>query len=571
MPTQANRPMSTPNLRRMLRALPLLVVGAYCPFAAAQLGITQPPLPAPTLPTFVPKADDSRFVLPPIDEKMALPSPSTATLHIERIRYSGNRRFSAEQLDAVAAPYLGRPLNAADLEELRLRLTRHYVDAGFINSGVLLRPGALADGTLNVDVIEGEISFVRLRGLERLDEDYVVGRLLPDQSAALNINELRERFQLLLADPLLTSAQARLIPDSQPGRAILDIDIVRARPYQLTTYVNNYRTASVGERTLGLTGWLRNVTGWGDYAEIALQQGEAPYNGNRRQTLLWSLPLGSAGTELGLFSDHAEATVVEPPAKSLNIQSEQHTSEIRLSQRLLENLRHKLSVGLTYNQRSNSSFLLGTPFSFAPGEMDGITRSYGWRFWQEYAQRGEAQALVLRSTFSRNRNNLHAMAGAPADENTLWLGQAHLARRLTDGGLQLSLRASIQLTDQHLPAMDQFGIGGNQTVRGFRENLLLRDRGQIINLDLAYPVWSSPAEKAALSLGVFHDVGSGRNRGERSFSLNASGLTAKASYGQLHADLAYALRRHRPAALGEAADSWQDRGLHLQIAYQFFD
>jgi len=564
-------PMPPRTRHRLLHPSAVLAAFLYCHLATAQLGITQPPLSTPPLPAVVPKASDDHFVLPPIDEKTSLPSTSTAAMRIERIRYIGNRRFSADQLDAIAAPYLGRPLAAADIEDLRLRLTRHYIDAGFINSGVQLRPGALADGTLTMHVIEGEISFVRLRGLERLDEDYVVGRLLPDQTAALNINELRERFQLLLADPLLASAQARLIPDSQPGRAILDIDIVRARPYQLTSYVNNYRTASVGEQTFGLTGWLRNATGWGDYAEIALQQGEAPYNGNRRQTLLWSIPLGSAGTELGLFSDHAEATVVEQPAKSLDIRSEQHTSEIRLSQSLLENLRQKLSFGLTYNQRSNSSFLLGMPFSFAPGEVDGITRSHGWRFWQEYAQRWETQALVLRSTFSRNRNNLHAMAGAPADENTLWLGQAHLARRLTDGGLQLSLRGSIQLTDQRLPAMDQLGIGGNQTVRGFRENQLLRDRGQIINLDLAYPVWASPANKASLSLGVFHDIGSGRNHGEKALSLNASGLTAKASYGNLRADLAYALRRHRPASLGEVPDTLQDRGLHIQVAYQFFD
>lgn len=243
--------------------LALLAIGALHG-AAAQEAPSHPPLLAPQLPPFKSTPPADSFILPPLPEEIPKPPPAGETIRVGRFAYVGNTRIASEELDALAASYVDRPLSLADLEELRQRLTRHYVDAGFINSGVLIRPGAFDGQTLTLTVIEGRVSVVRLRGLGHLHEGYVVPRLLPDEAAPLNVNELRERFQILLADPLFARAQARLIPDAVPGRAILDIDAERARPYQLTLTGDNSRTASVGEKTLGLSGWVRNLSGWGD-------------------------------------------------------------------------------------------------------------------------------------------------------------------------------------------------------------------------------------------------------------------------------------------------------------------
>lgn len=562
------RTFDLPRTRTL--AMPLLVLSFFSGNAGAQqTGVLHPPLQQPTLPAFGSQLPDSDFRLPPADEKKPPLAPSTAGFFVQEIRFTGNTRIASEELGKIAADYHGRTLSTGEIEDLRLRLTRRYVDAGYINSGVILRPGDYANGVLTFTVIEGALSFIRLRGLEGLHEDYVVDRLLPDQDAPLNINDLRDRFQLLLADPLFAQAQARLIPDTQPGRAILDIDAVRARPYQLTLSANNYRTASLGEYTLSLSGWVRNLTGRGDYLELGLQQGEESIYGNNRRSLLWNMPLNARGTEIGLSADSARATVLEAPLKPAKIESAQESREIRLSQRLYESLQERFVAGISYGQRSNRSYMLGLPFSFSAGENNGVTHIESWRLWGEYSRRWENQAMVLRSTLSRNHNDLTRGPGVPENTNLVWLGQAHFAHRLADS-TQVSLRATAQRTAERLPSMDRLAIGGYQSVRGFRENLLLQDHGEFLNIDVDHLVWSD-GKNGSLSLGLFHDLGGGSSRGGARMNLNASGITVKGSFGNLSAELAWALRHERPDALGATGNSLQDKGVHLQIAYRCFD
>src|SRR5262245_65755799 len=117
-------------------------------------------------------------------------------------------------------------VGASELEDLRPELTRNYVDRGYVNSGVLLAE-VTADNAVVFDVVEGRLTGVRLRGMERLDEDYVARRFMRDSDRPLNLDVMRERFQILLGDPLFDRMNARLLPGVKAGEAILDIDIVR--------------------------------------------------------------------------------------------------------------------------------------------------------------------------------------------------------------------------------------------------------------------------------------------------------------------------------------------------------
>ena len=59
--------------------------------------------------------------------------PNSNRLYVEQIAFRGNRALPLRTLEAVAAPYLGRDLSAADIEELRDALTHRYTEHGYIN------------------------------------------------------------------------------------------------------------------------------------------------------------------------------------------------------------------------------------------------------------------------------------------------------------------------------------------------------------------------------------------------------------------------------------------------------
>ena len=132
---------------------------------------------------------------------------SVAPRRVERLALEGNRVLPTALLEAVAAPWLGRALDEAEIEQLRQALTRAYVERGYVNSGLLLLAEPDAAGTLRLRAVEGRLAKVRVTGLDGLDERHVLARLAWRPDAVLNMDALRERFQLLLADPLVARAK----------------------------------------------------------------------------------------------------------------------------------------------------------------------------------------------------------------------------------------------------------------------------------------------------------------------------------------------------------------------------
>ena len=74
---------------------------------------------------------------------------------------------------------------------------------------------------------------------------------------------------------------------------------------------------------------------------------------------------------------------------------------------------------------------------------------------------------------------------------------------------QLVARFDVQLTDSPLFSLEQFAVGGHSTVRGYRENRLVRDNGLVGSLELRLPLpmpsWREWQPR--LELAPFFDVG----------------------------------------------------------------
>ncbi len=548
-----------------LGLLPLAISSAYADMPASPAAAGTRPLDTRMAPRL---ASDAAFDLPPVAGAEHEPRASGAAGTVRHIAFRGNRAVTRAALEAVAAPWLNRALAAADIEQLRQAVTRFYVDQGYVNSGAVLAADALRGDTLTLDIIEGRVVAIRLKGLARLNENYVVDRLVEDEAEVLNVEQLRERFQRLLEDPLFDRMNARLMPGNQLGEAILDIDAVRARPYSLSLSANNYRPPSVGEYALNVNGGVRNLTGQGDQLELGLQQAEG---GPGRGSLSWQMPLGAKGPRLSLQFDHGRSSVIEEPLSVLDIQSTLDSKDIGLSQVVHETLRDRLSLGVHRVWRENRTELLGMPFSFVPGEPDGVTRTRSWRFWQEYTHRTEKDALALRSTFTWVRNNLQGGGAQSPNHYTVWLGQAQYARQISaSSGTQLVVRGTLQTSHRHLLALDQLAIGGVSTVRGYRENLMLRDTGAVFNVEIDHPLIRHPGNGLNLSMIPFYDHGHARNRNEAGDSVSSVGLALRNRWQGVFVDLAVAHRLISPETVKALKGSLQDKSVHLQVGYRFF-
>lgn len=497
-------------------------------------------------------------------------------LTVRRFEISGSSVFSAAELEAEAAPFLNRPIGSEDLEELRLRLTRRYVAAGYVNSGALIPDQAVQDGVVAVRIVEGTLDEVIVGGAHRFEPEFIGARLMQGAGPPLNVGVLQERMQLLLQNPQIERVNAELAPGERPGSSVLRVAVTEAPRHTLGLAFANHRSPSVGSERLELLGAVRNLLGRGDAWSLRLGR----TRGLGDHALQASLPLNAADTTLTLRHERNNAAVIEAPFDALDIDSRSQTTEIGLRHPVYRTLRHGLTLGAALALREAETRLGGVPFSFSPGVRNGRSEVAALRLSAEWLARGRDEVFSARAVLSRGLDAFGSTVnrdGTPDSRFTAALFQAQWVRRVSEAGAQLVLRADAQAADSALLPLEKFAVGGADSVRGFRENRLIRDRGWAASAEWRFPVARLPLpglsvlpEDGRVSLALFADAGRAWDKdkgagdaGERLWGAGPGvrwDISAD-SYAQLY----WAGLRRRAM---QAGDDAQDRGVHFRLVLQ---
>ncbi len=525
----------------------------------------RPSANSPPRPEFLtPKAG---FNLPALPESTTQLAPSSGKIFIESYSFTGNTVFNEKELQILTTSYSNRLVRTDELEELRQDITRYYINHGYINSGARISKDALKNGVLNFQIVEGKLDDVQIHGQEGLNENYIKDRLRAGD--VLNVNDLQEQFQLLLVDPLISTLSGNLLPGSNPNHSTLDLNVTRARPYQLTFFTNNYRPPSIGAEAGGVSSWVRNLTGWGDLLDFTFQGsgGSLAYNGG------WSIPISSYGTQAFFHFTEGDSSVIEQPTEKLNIKSQVHNLEGGFSHPIIDSLKRKLTLSTSFAVRENETTLSGRPFSFISGEASGHTQVTVVRFSQEHIERMTDQVLALRSTFSVGLNALGSTPRTnstnPSSEFFTWLGQAQYGYRVLENGAQVVLKGNAQFSNNPLLPLERMAVGGVNTVRGYRENQLVRDEGFTSSVEFHYPLFGDANAQHSLSLVPFMDYGGAWNIGESSDYLHSTGIGLNWKLYQFNSEFYWA-HKINSAETTKYNNDLQDDGIHFQVKLDAF-
>lgn len=522
----------------------------------------------PLLPDYRQPATPS-FVLPPLSPIPQQGPPSSGLrVMVRAIRLEGHSAAFDADLRQIASAYENRVLGSDDLQQLRHKLSLYYIERGYINSGALLSDQEIKDGVVTLRIVEGKLRRISISGQQRLRPEYISSRIELGAQPPLNIGELQQRLQLLQQGGLVERINAELLPGIQPGEGDLKVAVQEARPYQLSASFSNHRSPSVGAYRPEIHGIHRNLSGRGDTLE-----GRYGFSKGLDDYLLgYELPLNARDTALSLRYSRSDSLVVEAPFENLDITSQTVTASIGVSQPLWRTLSDTFTLGLNYEYRTSDTWLLGVPFSFSSGIADGKSAEHVWRFSQDWVSRGPEQVLAFRSTFNLGSNNaLPRESDIGPERNFLtWLGQFQWAKRMADHA-QALFRLDAQLSRDALLPMDKLGLGGAASVRGYRENQLLRDRGYVASLEYRMPVFAGETRESHWQLAPFVDYGRGWNADGSAAtpaSIASVGLGLlwnpdERTQAQLY--VAKALRN-----VQNPGHDLQDAGIHFYIGRQLF-
>jgi len=486
------------------------------------------PQPAPATPvrlaqTFTPP-DDSQDLpepefepLPPLDDLLPPQTPDPdappsnlsdipGTIEVRGYRVVGSTVFDAETFDALLADLTGPEIRFSQLLEARTRITDLYIEEQYITSGAFLPPQTIEDGIVEIQAIEGSLEDIVITGTDRLRPHYIRSRIERASDAPLNVDDLLGALQMLQLDPLIETLSAELSAGLRPGSNLLEVEIVEADSFSTRLRFDNGRSPTVGVLRGRASVREGNLFGIGDAIDLSYSLTE----GSDEYAASYTVPLNDSNATLSASARFTTSEIIEEPFDSIDIEAESRDFELTFRQPIVRSPRQEIALGLTFSRRESDTTLLGVGFPLSNGASDdGETRISAFRFFQEWTQRGSRSVFAARSQFNW---------GIPILESTLnnqkpdsrffaWRTQAQYLQLLGNTDVSLLLRGDFQLATTSLVPLEQFGLGGNRSVRGYSQDLLLSDNGVFGSAELRIPLLSSADGSTSLELHPFFDFG----------------------------------------------------------------
>ncbi|WP_373529727.1 ShlB/FhaC/HecB family hemolysin secretion/activation protein [Nostoc sp.] len=534
------------------------------------------PLPSPELPQPLPPPAELFPPSTPIPTpEEPQPSNFPQTIIVERFEVIGSTVFTLEELAQATAEFTKRPISLTEVYQARSKITDLYIKNGYITSGAYIPPQTIQSGVVKIQVIEGKLEDIQVTGTRRLNPNYVRSRLAIATSPPLNRQRLLEALQLLQLNPLIQNLSAELSAGSRTGASLLEVKISEAKTFSSQIVLDNGRSPSVGSFRRRLQLNEANLLGLGD----GLSLGYTNTDGSNSFDASYTLPLNPRNGTLTFNYSVTSSNVIEPDFAFLDIESASRYYELTFRQPIVQTPTQEFALGLTASRReSDISSLLqreGFPgFILSPGADDqGRTRVSALQFFQEWTSRNSREVIALRSQFSLGIDALNATINQnPPDSRFLaWQGQAQWARLLAPETLLL-LRLNTQLASRTLLPIEQFGLGGQDSIRGYRQDYLLTDNATFVSAEVQIPILRLSQIDSTLQVVPFVDFGVGWNSSGRENpdpnTLAAVGLGLRWSQGDrftIRLDWGIPL-----VSVNSNERTLQEKGLYFSLLYNPF-
>lgn len=493
---QRNHPSRAKPLTQALAALGL---GLAAPLAWAQAGgarapdagqlleetrRTTPGLPAPQAP---------RLLEPP--RRPSLEMAAGLTVLVTDFRITGALSFAPDALAEVVKPWVGQRLDVKGLSDAAAALTRHYQSRGHLLSYAYLPAQKVADGSIELAVLEGRIENVQVVTAQdtRLRDSAIQAVMNPMTRARPVLQADIERRLLLLNDIPGVTARAAFTPGATTGGAEMVVSVAEDEPLDFRADFSNHGSKSTGVYRMGVTAQFKDFFGWGDHTTA---RGLVSDKGSLVSgTLSSTLPVGSEGWKFG-------ASVSRLRYQLAGAFSASGASGIATT--------WGLDASYPLVRTSEDSLVLRAGLDHKrlrdeiPGALNLLKRNDVGELGLSFESRDRWGGLNA-GTVSASLGRL--LAGT--DPRREWRkGNAQFVRQQAVWGpISAYVRLSAQTTGSTLDSSEKLGLGGAGAVRAYAAGEVSVDRGQFGQLELRY---ATPFVGGSATLSLLHDNGHGQ-------------------------------------------------------------
>jgi hemolysin activation/secretion protein len=343
--------------------------------------------------------------------------------------------------------------------------------------------------------------------------------------------------------------------------------------FQVNLLTDNDRSPAVGAWRRGVKLREANLFGLGDGLSLAYLNTE----GSHEVAFDYTLPVSPRNATVNFNANFTDNRVVEAPFSVLDIQSASQQYRLGFRQPVIRRPTQELALGVALTRkRSKTEFLANligeaVPFPSPGADASGQTVVTALRLTQEWIQQGRRNVVALRSEFSVGLDALGATINAEGPDSRFfsWRGQGQWVNLLAPNTLLLR-RGDAQLATDDLTPLEECGLGGSQTVRGYRQDFLLTDNCLLLTAEARVPIYQMPNGQGLLQVTPFADIGAGWNAktpNPEDNLLASIGVGLLWQQERLRARLDWGIPL---IAVPKRDSSWQTNGIYFSIDYTLF-
>ncbi len=436
------------------------------------------------------------------EQKSSPASPvQSPSLAISGFEIKGNTLLQAEFIDTTLEPFTGEGRGFADIQFAMEALKAAYRNQGFSTVQVYVPEQEIQNGVIALNVIEGGIRQVKVKGNNHHDEANILASLPALEAGKVpNAREISENLQLVNQNPSKTVDVVLSVESAEQEIDAL-VTVTDHDPLSFTLSADNTGSDETGKWRV--SAGIRHDNLFNKDHSLSFNYTTSPEHPERvkQYSLSYRLPLYDLGDSVDFLvaksdvSSGTNDTVFGP----LNFSGKGDIYAMYYNHNFERQGEYSssLTAGFDWRQYDNECTVLGV--SCGSSSADVTSRPLGLTYSGTHASPGQQISFTLgylhnipggsgggdENYRAARPNNVIANAGASADYDLIryrldWL-------RILPQEWQLHVGLKGQYTSDALIPGEQIGLAGVWGVRGFKEREVARDRGYNVTLELFSP------------------------------------------------------------------------------------
>ncbi|MEN4524842.1 ShlB/FhaC/HecB family hemolysin secretion/activation protein [Pantoea agglomerans] len=389
----------------------------------------------------------------------------------------------------LVAPYINQCLSLDRINQLVRAISEWYVQRGYVTSRAFLTEQNLSHGTLNITVLEGKLEAIHLQGASARQ----LNMAFPTRAGRiLNLRDIEqgmEQINRLRTTPV----QIEIIPSTQPGYSIVNLTSTPEFPLTLGLNVDNsgQRSTGVGQLSGSLVG--NDLLGVADRWFVSGGRSSAFSDWRDAQNFQAgvSVPYGYGLLDYSYSWSNYHSRF---NANSFDWYSNGDNISNRLSGSwvLFRNGQIKTGVQLGLNHYASHNWLNQTLLQSSSRKLTSLQIGFN------HTQKIAGGVATLNPMLSRGMPWFDAESDKgksddfPKAEFRKWSVSSSYQRPVTQKMWWLSSFYA-QWSPDRLYGSERLTIGGENSVRGYKEQYLSGDVGGYLRNELNYSLFTLPA------------------------------------------------------------------------------